>query len=207
IRELSEGQIQEKAAELIGQHPVSSFGSFLLKRYLMNVNNPNLALVNNALESMIKAQPQHLNLKNMQEKIQSLISVSKGGKAPEFTVKDNQGIEHKLSDYKGKDFILVFGASWAEDYREQLRAIKSDLESMESPLEVINIVMDQNRPTIRSIMRDSIPGATIPEGRNWFSEIAQDYQILTLPTFFLIDKNQKIVAREEEWTELKKQIK
>ena len=35
-----------------------------------------------------------------------------GKKAPEFTLTDVAGKEHKLSDYRGKDVILVFWATW-----------------------------------------------------------------------------------------------
>ena len=35
-----------------------------------------------------------------------------GRKAPDFTLTDINGKEHKLSDYKGKDVMLIFWATW-----------------------------------------------------------------------------------------------
>jgi peroxiredoxin len=37
-----------------------------------------------------------------------------GKTAPEFTLKDLDGKEHKLSDYRGKDVMLVFWATWCK---------------------------------------------------------------------------------------------
>jgi len=35
-----------------------------------------------------------------------------GKEAPDFTLRDLDGKEHKLSDYRGKDVMLVFWATW-----------------------------------------------------------------------------------------------
>jgi peroxiredoxin len=35
-----------------------------------------------------------------------------GKMAPDFTLTDNKGKQHKLSDYRGKDVMLVFWATW-----------------------------------------------------------------------------------------------
>lgn len=35
-----------------------------------------------------------------------------GKKSPDFTLKDIDGKEHKLSDYKGKDVMIIFWATW-----------------------------------------------------------------------------------------------
>lgn len=37
-----------------------------------------------------------------------------GKNAPDFTVKDIEGSEHRLSDYHGRDVLVVFWATWCQ---------------------------------------------------------------------------------------------
>ncbi|MHC4474570.1 MAG: TlpA family protein disulfide reductase [Planctomycetota bacterium] len=47
-----------------------------------------------------------------------------GKEAPEFTVTDLAGKEHKLSDYRGKDVMLVFWATWCPPCRMEVPHLK-----------------------------------------------------------------------------------
>jgi len=40
--------------------------------------------------------------------------------APDFTLTDVSGKEHKLSDYRGKDVLLIFWATWCEPCRMEV---------------------------------------------------------------------------------------
>lgn len=207
IMDLPTNQVKDKALEFIHKNPASIVSIYLLRKYFVNVDNPNLDEIEDALSAITQAQPEQPDMKLLHEKITALRNVSEGKSAPNFDVTDNEGKRHQLADYKGKDLLLIFGATWAEGYRDQLREIHHDSKDMQEIPEMINVEMDVAKYMANSVLRDSLPGVMIPELRGWQSEIVKNYQIKTLPTFILIDKSQKIVARADNWNDIKKKIK
>lgn len=65
-----------------------------------------------------KTKPQAARKKTLTEVVQQAITWGPtftnaiGMPAPDFTLKDLSGKTHKLSDYRGKDVMIVFWASW-----------------------------------------------------------------------------------------------
>lgn len=206
-KDASPDQFKETAIKYIMANPASITSIYLLKKYLINVDSPDIDQIQKAVGAIAEAQPLLASIKNLSDDIQAYSNLGNGKKAPDFNVTDYQGKKHQLSDYKDKKLIIMFGASWAEVYREEIRNIKSDVEGMQEKPEILNVVLDLTRPLFRTILRDSIPGANISELRGWESDIVKSYQIKKLPTYFLIDKNQQIVAREDSWNNIKEKIK
>lgn len=204
--DLSTQETQQKALDFILQNPTSLVSDYLLKKYLIEIDSPDFGLIDKALSALVTAQPQQIEYKNLQDEVKNISLVSPGHKAPNFTVTDYQGEVHKLTDYKGKDLLLIFGATWAESYREQIRNIRRELNDLDNKPEVVSIVLDQTKVLFRSVLRDTISKVTISDKTGWKSQIVKDYSIHTLPTFILIDKEQKIVAREDQWNEIKTRI-
>lgn len=207
VMDLPANQVPDKALEYIRQNPASIVSIYLLNKYFVNVDNPNLAQIEDALKVITKAQPEQADMKLLLEKVSALINVSVGKPAPNFEVTDYEGNRHQLADYKGKDLLLIFGATWAEGYREQLRTIHHEMADLQEKPEVINVVMDVNKFMFRAVLRDSVPGANVSEMGAWQADIVKTYQINTLPTFMLIGKDQKIVERADNWNDIKKKIK
>ena len=94
--------------------------------------------------------------------------------APEFVMKDIQGKEVKLSDYKGK-LVLIDGAGF----------------------EIISISLDDNLNDWKeAVTLDGYTWANLSEGKKWDADIAKLYQVTSLPTNYLIDKNGKIIEKD-----------
>lgn len=207
IMDLPADQIKDKALEYIHQNPASIVSIYLLKKYFVNVDNPNLNQIHDALTTITQAQPDQPEMKLLLEQVVALINAGVGKNAPNFDVTDYEGKRHQLADYKGKNLLLIFGATWAEGYRDQLRSIHHESTDLQEMPEIINVVLDVTKPLFRSTLRDSVPGANVSELMAWKAEIVKNYQIKTLPTYILIDKNQKIVERVDNWNDIKKKLK
>jgi peroxiredoxin len=68
-------------------------------------------------------------IKNAQQRWDAVFPESWGKPAPDFTLTDIDGAPHKLSDYRGKDVILVFWATWCGPCKLEVPHLKALRES------------------------------------------------------------------------------
>lgn len=116
--------------------------------------------------------------------------------AIDFTLKDLDGKEIKLSDYKGKVVYLNFWATWCPPCKEEIPALIEtyhEYGSNQEEVVVLSVVMpggqEQDEVGIRKFVKDNnidYP-VLIDEGFAFSS-----YGVSSLPTTFMIDKSFKI---------------
>ncbi len=138
-------------------------------------------VANNALEDIIKSA-------------QSWGVVFKpwfGKSAPDFTVTDIEGKEHRLSDYTGKNVLVVFWATWCPPcHKEVPHLIELRKEIGEDELAIIAI-SNEDPGTLKAYVNDkginytvaSIAGTMLPSP---FADVS------SIPTTFYIDRNGRI---------------
>lgn len=121
-----------------------------------------------------------------------------GMPAPDELLQNGKRISEVSADYK----LIVFWASWCEHCQKeipQLRAMYADLKKQN--IEVIAMGMDDNSD-IHKIVTQSHPWINQFVGRDWNAPITQHYYVFGTPTFFLVDKNMKIVAKPKSIADL-----
>ena len=116
--------------------------------------------------------------------------------APDFTVVDAEGIEHKLSDFFGKPIVLNFWASWCgpcksemPDFDEVYAEYKEDVHFL-----MVNLT-DGHQETIQSA-KEFIEeqGYSFPVYYDTNSEAMMAYYAYSIPMTFFIDAEGKMVA-------------
>ena len=123
--------------------------------------------------------------------------LKEGTIAPAFTMKDVNGNDVKLSDYKGKVILVDFWASWCKQCRlESPKLVKAyqkyrttKFENGEG-FEIISISLDDEATDWKNaIAQDGYTWINVSEGKKWDAEIAKLYKVTSLPTNYLIDGN------------------
>lgn len=130
------------------------------------------------------------------EKIYDLTKFDIGSKAIDFTFTTRDGVKTKLSDYKGKVVYLDFWASWCGPCRQQMPAAK-ELKKYYEGKDVVFLYVSIDKDTAsweNGINAMSIEGVHTLSP-TWSGEIAQKYNISSIPAYFLIDKKGNFAAR------------
>lgn len=116
--------------------------------------------------------------------------------AIDFTLTDQYGNTHTLSDYKGKTVFLNFWATWCPPCLAEMPDIQkiyeSYLEKGDDSLVILGVAEPgQGRETTEEGVKDFLKenGYTYPVLMDKTGEQFMNYGISALPTTFMIDKN------------------
>jgi thiol-disulfide isomerase/thioredoxin len=149
--------------------------------------------------------------------IYMLPAYSKGETAPDFAIGVREsGDSLYLSDLQGSWVLIDFWGSWCPPCRREnpkLVALYQKFRSQEgvkkSPgFEIVSVGIERNTPSWeRAIQADRLswPYHVLDKSRNlkfFDGPIADKYEIKKIPTKYLIDENQQIIAVDPSIQEL-----
>lgn len=125
-----------------------------------------------------------------------------GNKAPDFTLSDISGNAVHLSSFQGKAVLLNFWATWCPYCRQERSHLNSlYTEYKERELVILSVAIDRSVPAVKKYLK-KVPSEfailTDPE-----SNVALKYNVVGLPTSFLIDRGGTVrhrFAGLRKWT-------
>jgi thiol-disulfide isomerase/thioredoxin len=116
-------------------------------------------------------------------------------KAPDFTLKDINDNDIRLSDFRGKVVILDFWATWCPPCRKGIPDLVELQEKYSDDLMIIGISLDQAN-TIKEVVPFSRSyGINYPVVYGNASVVNQYGGIEAIPTSFIIDREGNIVNK------------
>lgn len=139
----------------------------------------------------------------------SELKVKVGDAAPDFNLKDADGKEYKLADFKGKVVLLDFWATWCGPCVKAMPSIQKISETFkDKAVAVIGVNTWERKATAgpEFIKKKGYTYLNLLKG----DDLAKAYGISGIPTLILIDKEGKILhtavgfgpGEEEELTKL-----
>lgn len=115
--------------------------------------------------------------------------------AIDFTLKDQFGNEHTLSDYKGKTVFLNFWTTWCGPCRSEMPDIQKLYETYETEGDNAVIILgvaapglgqEKDEAGIKAFLDES--GYTYPTLMDTTGDLFSEYGISSFPTTFMIDR-------------------
>ena len=119
--------------------------------------------------------------------------------ATDFTLKDQYGVTHTLSDYKGKIVFLNFWATWCPPCRAEMPHIQELYEELQENGDPDTVILavafpgisdETDEAGITAFMEDN--GYTYPTLMDSEGELIYPYYISAFPTTYMIDRDGNI---------------
>lgn len=119
--------------------------------------------------------------------------------AIDFTLTDQYGNTHKLSDYKGKTVFLNFWATWCSPCRAEMPDIQKLYESAETEGEDALVVLgvaapnlgnEKSEEEIKAFLEEN--GYTYPVLMDTTGEVFMSYGVNAFPTTFMITREGEV---------------
>ncbi|MFY1048269.1 TlpA family protein disulfide reductase [Chryseobacterium sp. GP-SGM7] len=190
---------------LKGQKEVSQTEKDYLLAFVMaqsDIHPQTPAATTDKIKKIIEEDIKDATIKADLKKMQFAINGFKvGDDAPEASLVKQDGSAYKLSENKGKPYMMVFYASWNPYIAEgTVPVLKEVVNFYKSKMNFVFVNLDDTKDqftkTSNALLK-GIPGTNVYGDGGLNSDIAKKYGVygFKLPSFVIVDKNGKIASR------------
>ncbi|MBH2003170.1 MAG: AhpC/TSA family protein [Sphingobacteriia bacterium] len=189
--------LTDKQFAFISNHSKSMWSAFVIRMEAAkkNFTKEQAAFAFRQLHTDIQNSSWGSDVVNILQAQQKLVL---GEQAPVFTAVDNRGKEIKLSDYKGKNILLIFWASWCGPCRAEIPSIrKAYQQASKEDFTFLSVSVDEKQEDWKAADRkEKLEWTSAWHPGGWMSSPAIAYGVTGIPRIFLIDKEGKLVEND-----------
>ncbi|PQJ68839.1 TlpA family protein disulfide reductase [Polaribacter butkevichii] len=162
----------------------------------------NLDLIDYLFETYYNKLPANIQDKNFKKAKQALFAAEVGRIAPDFSWKEN-GKELKLSKLDdAENYLLIFWSTTCSHCLNEVPQVHKFLKDNKK-VKVVAFSLEKEAFGWNSFKK-TLPNWHHVLGLNkWENKIARTYNIVSTPSYFILDANKKIIAKPEHLKDVK----
>ena len=130
----------------------------------------------------------------LQKRLKGYETLKIGNLAPIIELTANDGSTKTLSDYPQEQVIVVFWASWCPHCMEEMPQLQEWAKNNKNNL-VLAISLDEDYNDFQQTVAKFPDMLHNCDLQKWNGKITSDYYVAATPTFFVLDKERKIVGK------------
>lgn len=121
------------------------------------------------------------------------ITNSSASEIMDFSLKDINGNNINISDYKGKKVFINFWATWCPPCNQEIPYINQISKEKQDEIKVITVNLGEEKDTVQKYIKQKGYDMTVLLDSN--GDVADTYMIYSIPTSYLLDTNGNIVDK------------
>ena len=195
----------QKEVELIKKYNDSYVSAYVIASTMLAKDEKSLKERYDLLDEKNKSSLYGKQILNHLGKLKNLAI---GATAPDFSAPLADGGTVKLDEVKAKVKVIYFCASWSVPCRdENVSMLKLYRQYRPQGLEIIGVSLDVNKGVwLRAIGEDGSTWKNIMDIKDGKSVISSLYCVSSIPCTYILDENNKIVAKNLLGDDLKNKV-
>jgi thiol-disulfide isomerase/thioredoxin len=162
----------------------------------------NMPMAGFVIDEFYKKLPENFIDEALVDKMQAKIKLAIGNKAPEISWEEN-GVQKKLSELNvAENYILVFWSTTCSHCLQEIPKLY-EFSMSNAAIHVVAVALEDNKTNFELFTLKLKGWTNILGLKKWKNEMAKEYKINSTPTYFILDKDKKIIAKPEHFEELK----
>jgi peroxiredoxin len=191
----------DKAVAWVGDaHSVlAKFEETLLLEYMREQNAPMIKYV---IEEHYKRLPKAYQDPKLINKVASELKTALGVQAPDFSWETESG-RSSLYELVGTDYyIVLFFSSGCPHCQMEVPEFHDFISGIEN-IKVVTVGLEDNADSWKGMTENYPEFINVLDMDKWSSQKAKDYGVNAIPSYFVLDSEKRILAKPEDFEELK----
>lgn len=138
------------------------------------------------------AEPEESNMTEMNEPVEQTMNdaqLQEGSTAKDFELKTLRGDSLQLSENNGKPTLINFWASWCPPCKEEMPHLQQAYETYGNKVNffMVDLLFNDHLDNVKTYIDSN--EFTFPVLLDETGDVLMDYQVVVIPTTFIVDEN------------------